>query len=278
MSVQDGIARPAANAPTPHTPRATPEGHYNRAMVRRASPAAAYVRVGWTVATSFAVETAIFGVSALPGVLFWTYHSRWDIPSEWLRIVVLSMTIVPSYLIFSMTLMTLSALAMRLLGWRTPADTEMRIEDLEWPLLDWARYMTSIHIVRVFAGAFFRSTPVWTFYIRLNGGQLGPGVYINSLALSDHNLLQFGRGVVVGDGAHISGHTVERGVVKTGRVRLGDYVTVGLGSTLGIGVEAGAGCQIGALSVVPKHALLEAGATYAGVPVRLIGTGDVTLV
>jgi acetyltransferase-like isoleucine patch superfamily enzyme len=114
--------------------------------------------------------------------------------------------------------------------------------------------------------------------MRLNGAHFGPGVYINSLALSDHNLLDFGHGVVVGDGAHISGHTVERGVVKTGRVRLGDYVTVGLGSALGIGVEAGAGCQIGALTVVPKHSRLEAGATYAGVPARRIDRQDVAVI
>jgi acetyltransferase-like isoleucine patch superfamily enzyme len=253
---------------------------YNPGMAPfgRRPNAGAAVRVAWTVTTSLVVETVIFGLSALPGVLFWTYHSRWHIPAEWLRIVVLSMTIIPSYLIFAITLMVLSALATRVLGWRTPAEVEMRIDDLEWPLLDWARYMTSIHVVRVFAGAFFRATPIWTLYMRLNGARFGRGVYVNSLALSDHNLLEFGEGVVVGDGAHISGHTVERGIVKTGRVRLGDHVTVGLGSTLGIGVEAGAGCQIGALSVVPKHSRLEAGATYAGVPARRIDRRDVAVV
>jgi acetyltransferase-like isoleucine patch superfamily enzyme len=239
---------------------------------------AAWLRVAWTVFTSFLVETTIFGLSALPGVLFWTVNRQWQVPGEWLRIVVLSMTIIPAYLIFAVTLMVLSAVAMRTLGWRTPADTEMRIADMSWPLLDWVRYMTSIHVVRVFAGAFFRSTPVWTYYMRLNGARFGPGVYINSLALSDHNLLDFGRGVVVGDGAHISGHTVERGVVKTGRVRLGDHVTVGLGAALGIGVEAGANCQIGALTVVPKGTRLAAGATYAGVPARRIDHHDVAVV
>jgi acetyltransferase-like isoleucine patch superfamily enzyme len=254
--------------------------NYNRPMapIARRRGAAAVARVTWTVTTSFVVETVIFGLSALPGALFWTYHSQWHIPAEWLRIVVLSMTIIPSYLIFAITLMVLSAVVTRVLGWRTPADAEMRIDEMEWPLLDWARYMTSIHIVRVFAGAFFRSTPVWTLYMRLNGARFGRGVYVNSLALSDHNLLEFGQGVVVGDGAHISGHTVERGIVKTGRVRLGDHVTVGLGATLGIGVEAGAGCQIGALSVVPKYSRLEAGATYAGVPVRRIDRRDVAVV
>ena len=55
-------------------------------------------------------------------------------------------------------------------------------------------------------------------------------------------------------------------MVKTGHVRLGRFVTVGLGSMVGIGVEAGEKCQIGALSVVPKYSKLDGGAVYAGHP------------
>jgi acetyltransferase-like isoleucine patch superfamily enzyme len=71
---------------------------------------------------------------------------------------------------------------------------------------------------------------------------------------------------------HLSGHTVEGGIVKTARVVLGHGVTVGLGSIIGIGVQAGDRCQIGALSVVPKHTRLEPDAVYAGVPARRIVT------
>ena len=81
-------------------------------------------------------------------------------------------------------------------------------------------------------------------------------------------MLEFGDGVVIGESVHLSGHTVERGVVKTGYVRLGRGVTVGLGSIVGIGSVAGDGCQIGALSVVPKNSVLDAGGIYVGVPVR----------
>ena len=104
--------------------------------------------------------------------------------------------------------------------------------------------------------------------LRWNGASIGRGVYINSLSISDHNMLEFGDGVVIGEHVHLSGHTVEGGVVKTGHVRLGRFVTVGLGSMVGIGVEAGEKCQIGALSVVPKYSTLEGGTTYAGAPVK----------
>ena len=156
--------------------------------------------------------------------------------------------------------MALSALSTRLTGWRPPTRSEMPIAALDWALLDWVRYMVAIHIVRFFAGTLFRGSPIWTTYMRLNGARLGRRVYVNSLAISDHNLLRFGD-------VHISGHTVEAGRVKAAPVVLDDRVTVGLGSVVNIDVEAGAGCQIGALSFVPKHSRLDAGATYVGIPV-----------
>jgi acetyltransferase-like isoleucine patch superfamily enzyme len=228
-------------------------------------------RVGWTVISIFIVETLVFGLSGLPAFLFWTWALSWATP-PWplIRPLVLAMSLVPAYLVFSTTLIVLSAASTRVFGWRTAPDGRWRLADLEWGLLDWSRYMISTHVVRVLVGTFFRSSPLWTWYMKLNGAQIGRGVYINSLSISDHNMLEFGDGVVIGESVHLSGHTVEAGVVKTGRVRLERGVTVGLGSMVGIGVEAGERCQIGALSVVPKYTKLDAGAIYAGVPARRI--------
>jgi acetyltransferase-like isoleucine patch superfamily enzyme len=109
---------------------------------------------------------------------------------------------------------------------------------------------------------------MWTAYLRLNGARIGRRVYVNALAVSDHNLLEFGDDVVIGGDAHISGHIVEGGMLKTAPVRLGRGVTIGLGSVISIGVDAGSHSQVGALSLVPKHTRLEGGATYVGTPVR----------
>ena len=61
---------------------------------------------------------------------------------------------------------------------------------------------------------------MWTLYMRWNGARIGRGVHINSLSISDHNMLEFGDGVVIGENVHLSGHTVEGGMVKTGPVKL----------------------------------------------------------
>lgn len=228
-------------------------------------------RVVWTLLSIFAVESLVFGLSGLPAFLFWTWALSWATP-PWplVRPVILAMSLVPAYLVFATTLVVLSAGFTAAAGWRTAPGAQWRIADLEWGLLNWSRYMISTHVVRVLVGTFFRSSPLWTWYMKLNGARIGHGVYINSLSISDHNLLEMGDGVVIGEGVHLSGHTVEGGVVKTGLVRLGSGVTVGLGSMIGIGVQAGDRCQIGALSVVPKNTTLDGDAVYVGVPARRI--------
>lgn len=226
------------------------------------------LRVAWMVTSALVVESLVFGLAIIPGALFWEFFSLQTYPYLLMRITVLGMAFVPAYALFAMSLMVLSAWTVRLLGWRTPVDAEMPIKDLGWPLMNWARYMISVHVVRLFAGSVFRGTPLWTFYMRLNGARLGRGVYVNSLDVNDHNLLEFGDRVIIGGDVHLSGHTVERGVVRTARARLGDHVTVGLGSVVGIGVVAGPRCQIGALSLVPKFTHLDGHATYVGAPVR----------
>ena len=225
-------------------------------------------RVIWALLTIAITETVVFGLSALPAALFWQWQFHSPIRDNALRIILLAMSLVPTYLVFAVSLMVLSALSARFFGWRTPPNAEMRIADLEWPLLCWARYGMSTHIVRVLVGTLLRATPLWTLYHRLNGARLGRRVYLNSYQLADHNLLEFGDDVVIGADVHLSGHVVESGIVKTAPVRLGRGVTIGVGSVIGIGVVVEQNTQVGALSVVPKHRHLEAHAVYGGVPVR----------
>ena len=224
-------------------------------------------RISWAVATVLVMETVLLGISATPGVALWTWVYDWPAPA-WARVLILAMAFVPSYVLFAACLMVTSAVAARLFGWRTLPDLNLPLAGFSWPVLDWGRYLITIHVVRLFAGGIFRSTPVWTWYLRLNGARIGPGGWVNSLVLMDHNLLDFDRDVVIGSDAHISGHVVERGMLRTAPVRLGRGVTVGVGSVVGIGVVCGERTQIGALSVVPKFTTLEAGVTYAGAPVR----------
>lgn len=228
---------------------------------------ARYLRVGWTLLRIIIVQTLVCGAAAAPVVLLWQRADTQAFPPA-ARLVIQSLLIVPSYLLFAVMLLITSPVGTWISRLRTPNGVTLRIADLEWPLLRWVEYMTASHIVRVLAGTLFRGSPLWSFYLRLNGASIGRGVYVNSLSVSDHNLLDFGDRVVIGADVHLSGHTVEGGLLKTGHVTVGHDVTIGTGSVVEIDVAIGAGAQIGALSFVPKHTRLDGGVVYAGVPAR----------
>ena len=226
------------------------------------------VRFAWTIATLVVVQAIVCGVAVLPVIALWAPLLAWAAGSPVAGIAAVSFAAIPSYALFALTLMFASGVATRATGWRTQPDATLRLADLDWPLLDWVRYMVATHIVRLFAGTLFRGTPIWSAYLRLNGARVGRRVYVNSLAVSDHNLLEFGDDVVIGGDVHLSGHTVEGGYVKTGRVRLRNHVTIGLGSVIGIGATIGPDVQVGALSLVPKNVTLDRSGVYVGVPAR----------
>ena len=227
-------------------------------------------RIAWAVTTLVLVEIVVCGLSALPVVILWSQLWRFLGSSPRLQILVLSGALIPSYIIFALALLVISPLVIRLVGWRTPAQAEMRIAELGWPLLNFVRYAAANHFARILAGSFFRGSPLWTFHLRLAGARLGRRVYVNSLELNDYNLLEFEDDVVIGADAHLSGHTVEGGIVKTGGVHLGRNTTVGVSSIVEIGVTTGANCEVGALSFVPKNIKLEPDSVYAGIPARRI--------
>jgi acetyltransferase-like isoleucine patch superfamily enzyme len=227
-------------------------------------------RTTWAMVTLVIVEGLVCGVALLPVGGLWYFLLNIVGTNVLARLIIVSLAIVPSYVLFALALMIVSPLVMRMLGWHTPADKDMPLADLDWSLLSWVRYGAAIHLVRVVAGTVFRATPLWTFHLRLSGARLGKRVYVNSLGVSDYNLLECGDDVVIGASVHVSGHTVESGVVKTARVKLGDRVTIGIGSVIEIGVEIGPGAQIGAMSFVPKHTKLPGGVTYVGVPAEPI--------
>ena len=229
-------------------------------------------RIAWTVVSAAVVQAIVCLLAALPVAVIWSRLLTMLPPDGAIRLFAISGAVIPSYLLFSLVLMPVSAFVMRLTGWRTMPGVEMRIADMDWRLLDWARAMIGTHLVRFFSGALFRGTPIWTAYLRMAGARMGRRVYVNSLGVSDYNLLEFGDGVVIGADVHLSGHTVEKGVVKTAPVTLGRNVTIGLCSIIDIGVEIGDDAQVGAMSLVPKHTRLESGFVYAGVPAKLLET------
>ena len=235
------------------------------------------MRIGVTAVGIVLVQTIVCGIAITPSVLLWNAVVASAPAGSAARLLKAAFLAVPAYVLFALCLMPLSALITRATGGRTRPDAEWRIADLPWSLMQWAHYMTATHVVRLIAGTLFRGSPVWTAYLRANGARIGRRVFVNTLSIADHNLLELGDDVVIGADVHISGHTVEAGVVRTARVRVGSNVTIGVGSIIDIDVTIGPRCQVGALTFVPKHATLDGDATYVGIPAhRISPPSDVT--
>ena len=228
-------------------------------------------RIGFTALSIVIVQTLTCAVAIAPAVFIWDNAMQSTSTDSTARVIVTALLLVPCYVLFALCLMPVSAATTRLIGARTKPGLELRISDMSWPLMRWVHYMAASHVVRLFSGSLFRASPIWTAYLRMNGARIGRRVFINTLSIADHNLLEFGDDVVIGDDVHVSGHTIEGGLLKTAPVRLGSNVTVGLGSVIDIGVEIGPHCQLGAFTLVPKHTRLDGDAVYVGIPARPVG-------
>ncbi len=227
-------------------------------------------RVTRAVVALLVVESLAFGLAALPAIGFWRWVGNvrtWG--PDILRTAVLAVSVAPAYVIFACALMALTAFFCWALRWRTP-EGEHSIEELSPEVIQWVKYSASTHVVRVICGELFRATPIWRWYLKGMGADIGEGVHINTAALYDINLFTLEDHVVVGGRAQLSAHLVEEGMLKAAPVRFGKGSTIGTGSIVSPGVTVGEKGSIGALSFVTKHTEIPAYTAYGGVPAKFI--------
>jgi acetyltransferase-like isoleucine patch superfamily enzyme len=218
-------------------------------------------------------QSVLFGIAVLPALIFWNFirSMTTTIPfvGTYVWYVIIAMSLIPAYLIFSVTLMFMSAGFNRLVGWRTEPG-EHPIYDYSWTVVKWACYNGSISVVRIFCGEPMRVTPLWTMYLKANGAKIGPKVYVNTARLNDHNLLILEERAVVGGDAKLIAHLAEKGMIKAQYVIMRKRAVLGINSVVGPGVEIGEGSAVGAMSFVPKGTKIPPNQAWGGVPARPI--------
>jgi acetyltransferase-like isoleucine patch superfamily enzyme len=117
---------------------------------------------------------------------------------------------------------------------------------------------------------FILLTPFANLLFRLLGAKLGRNVQFNSRHVYDATLIEIGDNTVVGGGAIILGHIVERGKLKLKKVKIGKNVTIGSHSTIMPGCEIGDGAVIGASAVLLKDTKVDARDVWFGIPAESI--------
>ena len=226
--------------------------------------------IGQIIFTMFmyAMGAMFFGLAFIPGIALFFYLSELTVNAPYVaHLFVLGFGIAMGYFIFGFTLIILVGLFRFCL--------RLRLKEGVYPLfspeaLKWA-FVSSLYLMVNFTFIdFILLTPFANLLFRLLGAKLGRNVQFNSRHVYDATLIEIGDNTVVGGGAIILGHIVERGRLKLKKVKIGSNVTIGSHSTIMPGCEIGDGAVIGASAVLLKDTKVDARDVWFGIPAESI--------
>ena len=214
----------------------------------------------------YLLGTIFFGIALIPAVAL--VIKVWNITKSFnplLHYMALGLSIACGYFLFGITLIFLAGFTRMIF--------RLRLKEGTYPIfsigaLKWA-FISSLYLMINFTFIdFILLTPFVNLLHRMLGAKLGKNVQINSKFVFDATLLEIGDNTVVGGGAIIICHVVERGKLKLRKVKIGKNVTLGSHCTIMPGCEIGDNAIIGAGAVLLKNTKVEPNSIYYGVPAK----------
>jgi acetyltransferase-like isoleucine patch superfamily enzyme len=106
------------------------------------------------------------------------------------------------------------------------------------------------------------------------GMRIGRDVHINSTAIADPSMIEFGNSVTIGGSASIMAHYAQGGYLIIAPVRIGAGATIGLRAIIMGGVEVGEKAKVLAGSFVLPNTRIPAGELWGGIPAQRIERED----
>jgi len=212
----------------------------------------------------YAMGALFFGAAMVPGLALVLKVWVWTTDLTLLpRLFWLGTSIAMGYFIFGLTLILLVGIFRTVLNLRLKEGVYSltSFESFKWAFMGSLYLMINYTFVD-----FVLLTPFSNLMFRLLGMKLGKNVQFNSKYVYDASLLEIGDNTVVGGGAIIIGHIVERGKLKLKKVKIGKNVTVGSHCTIMPGCEIGDNAIIGASAVLLKDTKVEARDVWFGIP------------
>ncbi len=212
----------------------------------------------------YALASVFFGTALIPGIaLFLKVQVATASFNPLPKLFCLGTSIAAGYFLFGFALIFLVG------GFRTIF--RLRLKEGSHPLVSWEAikwaFISSLYLMINFTFIdFILLTPFANLLFRLLGAKLGKNVQFNSKYVYDATLLEIGDNTVVGGGAIIIGHIVERGVLKLKKVKIGKNVTIGSHCTIMPGCEIGDRAIIGASAVLLKDTKVEPRDVWFGIP------------
>jgi non-ribosomal peptide synthetase-like protein len=117
---------------------------------------------------------------------------------------------------------------------------------------------------------FLRGTPLLPWAFRLMGVKIGKGVFLDTTDITEFDCVSIGDYAVLNARCGPQTHLFEDRIMKIGRVRIGNQVTVLPRSTILYDTWIGDGVYIGTLSLILKGEQLPARTSWVGTPAHSI--------
>lgn len=211
----------------------------------------------------------LWGVPLVPSLAIFDYiHCYSDGQSQWITYFITAFSVVIAFIVYIHALLIFSGLTQRLLHVRV--EDGRRVAPLEsWMTVRWAicgqlhraTWPVLTHVV---------PSPIANFYYRLAGSKIGKGVQLNTVHLNDPGMVRIDDNVVIGGGAIINGHLVEKGQLILSPVHFKKGCLVGARATIQPGVVIGEGSVIATNALVGKWKTIPDGEVWAGLPAKCI--------
>lgn len=211
----------------------------------------------------------LWGVPLVPSLAVFDYiHCYSDGQSQWIAYFITAFSLVIAFIVYIHGLLIFSGLTQRLLHVRV--EGEKRVAPLEsWMTVRWAicgqlhraTWPVLTHVV---------PSPIANFYYRLAGSKIGKKVQLNTVHLNDPGMVRIDDNVVIGGGAIINGHLVEKGQLILSPVHFKKGCLIGARATIQPGVVIGEGSVIATNALVGKWKTIPDREVWAGLPAKCI--------
>jgi non-ribosomal peptide synthetase-like protein len=208
----------------------------------------------------------VLGFSLFP--MIFLLHGVWKAMAAypvWLKVLAFSFSIPFGYFLFGTVLIFFCVFTKDLFRFKiTPG--LYTIHSME--SLRWMGYNSMILLANSAFLDVLRLSPFQTLFYRKMGAKVGNGVNINTAGLADLSLLEIGDNVLIGGGVALICHASERGFIRLAPTKIGNNVSVGLGSVIMPDCEIGDGAAIAPCSLLPKGTKIPPKGVWGGNPAR----------
>ena len=106
------------------------------------------------------------------------------------------------------------------------------------------------------------------FFLRLFGTRVGRGVFMDTTDLTEFDCCEIGHYAVMNSMSCLQTHLYEDRLMKVGRIKIGDGVSIGAFTTVLYDTDIGAHARLGALSLIMKGENIPANTRWAGAPAQ----------